>query len=217
MTSTKVMALAMTTPTETALTADRLRVDFLFLDLTTCTRCRGADDSLDSALELVRDVLAATGIEVEVDKIQVESAEQARELRLVSSPTIRVNGRDVALELWESSCGSEACTDGCGEGIACRVWVHRGREHTQPPVAMIVDAILRAVYAGAVVSRQPEAEPYEFPENLERFFAAKATAQTAEAAQEAACCPPAEQRSCCEPEDKADCCGASSGEGCGCR
>jgi hypothetical protein len=203
----------MTTPTETTLTPDRLRVDFLFVDRTTCTRCRGADDSPDSAFELVCDVLAATGIDVEVEKIQVESAEQARELRFVSSPTIRLNGHDVALELRESSCGSEACTDGCGEEIACRVWVHRGREYTQPPVAMIVDAILRAVYAGAVVSCQPEAEPYEFPENLERCFAGKAMAQTAEAA----CCPPAEQRSCCEPEDKADCCGDSSGEGCGCR
>jgi hypothetical protein len=36
--------------------------------------------------------------------------------------SIRVNGRDVALELRESSCGSEACTDGCGEPIACHVW-----------------------------------------------------------------------------------------------
>jgi hypothetical protein len=206
-----------TTPAEPASTTDRLRVDFLFLDLTTCTRCRGTDTSLETALEVVRDLLAATGTEIEIDRIHVVSAEQARELRFVSSPTIRINDRDVALELRESSCGSEACTDGCGEGIACRVWLHDGREHTEPPVAMIVDAILREVYGGAVVEREPEPEHYELPENLERFFAGKVPTQTAEAPQEPDCCSPAEQRSCCDPEDKAECCGASTGEGCGCR
>ena len=84
-----------------------LRIDSLFLDLTTCTRCRGADRSLESALEVARDVLTAAGTEVEVNKIHVESATKARELGFVSSPTIRVNGRDIALELRESSCGSE--------------------------------------------------------------------------------------------------------------
>ena len=84
-------------------TTDRLRIEFLFLDLTTCTRCRGTDRSLESALEVVDDLLTSAGIEVEVEKIQVESAEQARQLRFVSSPTIRVDGRDVALELRESS------------------------------------------------------------------------------------------------------------------
>jgi hypothetical protein len=68
---------------------------------------------------------------------------------LVTSPTIRVDDEDVALELRESPCGSELCTDGCGNGIACRVWVHRGREFTEPPVTMIAEAIVRHVYAAA--------------------------------------------------------------------
>lgn len=187
-----------------------LRIDFLFLDLTTCTRCRGADESLESALGEVRDSLAAAGTEVEINRIHVESEAHARELRLESSPTIRVNDRDIALELRESSCGSEACTDGCGEAIACRVWVHEGLEHTVPPVELIVDAIQREIYAGGVMDRQVRAEPYELPENLERFFAGKD-------AEAATCCTPAEQRSCCEAEDKAACCGASTEGGCGCR
>jgi len=207
-------------------TAKRLQVDFLFLDLTTCTRCRGTDESLESALEVARESLAATGTtEVEVNKIHVASAGQARALRFESSPTIRINGRDVALELRESSCGSEACTDGCGESIACRVWVHGGQEYTEPPLAMILDAMLREIYAGAVVEHEARAEPYELPENLERFFAGKVATEVTDAAGEVSdeaplqvgCCPPAEQRSCCDPEDKAECCDASSGEGCGCR
>jgi hypothetical protein len=197
-----------TTLTEAQRSADRLRIDFLFLDLTTCDRCRGTDSSLEAALDVVRDRLEATGTEVEIRKIHVESAEQARELRFVSSPTIRVNDRDVALELRESSCGSEACTDGCGEHVDCRVWVHEGREHTVPPVELIVDAIERELYAERVVERGAATGAYRLPENLERFFAGKAAA---------ACCPPAEQSSCCEPEDKAECCGDSTQGGCGCR
>ena len=199
---------SVTTLAEAPPSADRLRIDFLFLDLKTCDRCRGTDSSLESALEVVRDRLDATGTEVEIRKIHVESAEQARELRFVSSPTVRVNDRDVALELRESSCGSEACTDGCGEHVDCRVWVHEGIEHTVPPVELIVDAIERELYAEPVVERGPAAEAYRLPENLERFFAGKAAV---------ACCPPAEQSSCCAPEDKAECCGDSTEGGCGCR
>jgi Domain of unknown function (DUF2703) len=206
-------------------TTDRLRIDFLFLDLETCTRCRGTDRSLESALDAARELLAANDTEVEVNKIHVESAELARELRFESSPTIRVNGRDVALELRESSCGSEACTDGCGEAIACRVWVHAGKEYTEPPVALIVDAILREVYGEAVVKRGPDAASYELPENLERFFAGRVAAEPHQAPAQAAaaapvhadCCSPAGQRSCCDAEDKAECCGAATGGSCGCR
>lgn len=82
---------------------------------------------------------------------------------------------------------------------------------------MIVDAILRELYAGAPVVNQAETEPYELPENLERLFAGKVAARSGAEAAVADCCPPPEQRSCCDPEDKADCCGAASGEGCGCR
>jgi hypothetical protein len=195
-----------------AQTSDRLRIEFLFLDLTSCTRCLGTDRSLGSALDIVHEVLEATGVGVEVDKILVKSAEQARALRLVSSPTIRVDDRDVALELRESSCGSEACTDGCGDQIACRVWVHRGREYTEPPVAMIVDAILEHVYSGPSPRARVVAQSYELPENLARFFSGKAAS-----AQERACCPPAEQQSCCDADAKEDCCDAAPGEGCGCR
>ena len=171
----------------TAITIDgsetrrKLRVDFLFLDLTTCTRCLGANRSLEAALERVGDVLRAAGVEPEVNKIRVESAEHARALRFVSSPTIRIDDEDVALELRESPCGAEACTDGCGADTACRVWVYRGAEYAEPPVEMVVDAILRRVYAGATVARADVVSDYELPENLTRFFAGRPPS-------EGACC-----------------------------
>jgi Domain of unknown function (DUF2703) len=171
----------------TAITIDgpetrrKLRIDLLFLDLTTCTRCLGADRSLEAALERVGDVLRAAGVEPEVNKVWVESAEQARALRFVSSPTIRVDGEDVALELRESPCGAEACTDGCGANTGCRVWVYRGAEYTEPPVEMIVDAILRRVYGGVASPRADVVAAYELPENLARFFAGRTSS-------EGACC-----------------------------
>ena len=71
--------------------------------------------------------------------------------------------------------------------------VHHGQEYTEPPPAMIVEAILRHVYGNA-----PEPAParrYELPENLRRFFAGKAVsarpAEPTEAVQ-TGCCPVAE-------------------------
>ncbi len=188
----------------------RLQLQFLYLDLETCTRCRGTDRNLASALDEAGELLEMIGAEIEIEKIHIASVEQAREYRFESSPSLRVNGRDIALELRESTCGSEACTDGCGDSIACRVWVHEGEEHVEPPVAMIIDAILREVYAGATVARSGTERPYELPENLGRFFADRSAAQSA-------CCSKDEQDTCCEPEDKAECCGAASGGSCGCK
>lgn len=208
----------------------RLNIDFLFLDLNTCTRCRGTDRSLGEALTVVADVLLAAGLAVEVTKVHVATEELARAWRFESSPTIRVNGSDIALELRESSCGSEACTDGCGDSIACRVWVYRGQEYTEPPTELIVDAILSHVY-GAPAAPAP-AQRYELPENLRRFFAGRPVAaqpghpdpdvQPIEAvpateAGQLGCCPPAEQQTCCDASAKVDCCGADTESGCGCQ
>lgn len=197
------MAVDTLAPLNRATTAQKLQIDFLFLDLTTCGRCLGTEDSLDSALEAVRAVLDTTGIEVEVNKVLVESAEQARVLRFVSSPTIRVDGHDIAPELRESSCESCSCSDGCGEQIACRVWVYRGEEHTARPVAMVADAILREVYGGMHSLNAFEAKPYELPENLARFFSTKPTSI------ENAVSPPPDRESCCDAvaASSKECCG----------
>ena len=187
--------------------AQQLTIDFLYLDLTSCTRCRGTDRSLEAGLAAASDLLAAAGVEVGVRKVHIQSEAEARAWRFVSSPTIRINGSDIALELRESSCGSEACTDGCGEHIACRVWTFGNREYTEPPVELIVDAVLRHVYG--LPTEQAADRPYQLPENLSRFFAGQPAAATAR------CCSPAEQGTCCGAEDKPGCC--TEAEGCGCR
>ena len=51
--------------------------------------------SYDLALERLREVMDEEGIPGEVEVVKVETEEQARELRFVGSPTIRVDGQDI--------------------------------------------------------------------------------------------------------------------------
>jgi hypothetical protein len=190
-----------------------LEIEFMYLDLETCTRCRGTDANLEAALTEVERVLDAAGVEVVVRKTLVSSADQAQALGFISSPTIRVNGQDIALELRESSCAEcgEAC--GCDGAIDCRVWVWRGQEYTAAPKAMIMDAILREAYSGTAQTVSPALTSANVPENLARYFAGKKQL----VAEPASCCAPVEQASCCEPSQKASCCGEATAGSCGCR
>lgn len=143
----------------------------MYLDLDVCDRCQGAESSLEQAVSESARVLEATGVEVAVCKIHVQNEEQARELGFVSSPTIRINGRDIQLQVKESHC--ESCGDLCAEDIDCRVWVYRGKEYTIPPETMIIDAILRAVYGEAKEASDAPRSIQDVPDNLKRFFAAR--------------------------------------------
>ena len=148
----------------------RLIIDFLYLDLTVCSWCQGTESSLDAAISEVAQILNATNIEVEVNKINVVSEEQARQLRFVSSPTIRVNGKDIQLEVKESLCDS--CQDLCGADIDCRIWIYQNNEYTTPPKAMIIEAILREVYGDPHTPSQNKQTAFEVPDNLKKFFIA---------------------------------------------
>jgi hypothetical protein len=193
----------------------KVDIDFLFLDLKTCTRCVGTDRNLEQALESVQQVLQFTGAVVSLNKTLIDSAEKAAAHRFQTSPTIRINGRDIALEMRESKCDS--CTDlcGCAEGTDCRVWLYRGEEYTEAPVAMLVEAILQEALRTPQPERAAESAIREVPENLQRFFAG-ASAHTPP--NSSACCSQAQQLTCCEPAEKAECCSGSSAEqSCGCQ
>lgn len=145
-------------------------IDFLYLDLNVCSRCQGTDTSLEEALSEIAQMLEAIGTEVVVNKINVVNAELAQQHKFISSPTIRVNGRDIQMELRESQC--ESCGDLCGESVDCRVWVYQGKEYSVPPKGMLIDAILNEVYGPE--SSEPEPAQYVMPDNLRRFYAARA-------------------------------------------
>ncbi len=171
-----LLSACRTTPPPAPAGAPRTaRVDLLALDLTICGRCIGTSDNLDRALGVARDRLRAEGIDVEVRKTVVTTEEQAERLRFLSSPTIRVDGRDIAFELRENECRD--CGDLCGSdgSVDCRVWVWRGREYLDAPVEMIVDAVVRAAREPprAAAATPP---PFVLPDNLRRFFRARASA-----------------------------------------
>ncbi len=147
----------------------QITIDFLYLDLSVCTRCQGTDTVLDEALAEVSKVLQATGAEVALNKINVNSEELAVAYKFISSPTIRVNGHDIQMEVKESLC--ESCGDLCGDEVDCRVWVYQGKEYTVPPKGMIIEAILKEVYGGSQGRNVIEQE-YVVPENLKRFYSA---------------------------------------------
>lgn len=165
-----------------AVAARRMTLELLALDLSTCGRCTRTSANLDAALAQVAGRLRRKGVAVEVRRTVVRTADEAMAARLVASPTIRVDGRDVALDLRESACGD--CGDLCGEGVDCRVWVWRGRESEEAPEAMIVEAIETAARREA---EPPARAPYRLPDNLRRFFDAKARAG-ATGAGAAGCC-----------------------------
>ena len=169
-------------PTSNQPAPRRITIEFLYLDLARCTRCRDTDRNLEAALADAARTIRANGVDVEVRKIHVESEEQARELRFVSSPTIRVNGRDIAFELKESRC--EGCSCGCeDDGVTCRVWTYQGRDYDAAPQELIVDAMLKAASDASSEPTRTVTRRADVPENLKRFFAAKRRA-----AQSSACC-----------------------------
>ncbi|NPV89519.1 MAG: DUF2703 domain-containing protein [Firmicutes bacterium] len=147
-----------------------LEIEFMYIDLEVCTRCLGTESNLEVAISEVAQILKATGVEVTVKKILVEDEEQAIKLGFVTSPTIRINGHDIQLDFKESLC--ESCGDVCGDMVDCRVWIYQGKEYTEAPKAMLIDAILREVYGGSKTSSE-RPKITELPENLRNFFLAK--------------------------------------------
>jgi hypothetical protein len=145
----------------------QILIDFLYLDLSVCERCKGADNNLDGAIKEVSAVLKAAGFEIVVNKVNITSEELAIKYQFLSSPTIRVNGNDIAMEVKESTCTE--CGDLCGDNVDCRVWVHEGIEYDEPPKAMIINAILKEVYGGGQTDAA-KPEDYTLPDNLKIFF-----------------------------------------------
>ncbi len=147
-----------------------VHIDFLYLDLDVCARCQGTEKNLDEAVREVSGVLRSAGYEVTVNKVNIASKELAEEYRFLSSPTIRVNGKDIAPEVKENCCTD--CGDLCGDKVDCRVWSFNGVDYTEPPKALLVNAILKEVYSDEKDTKTDTRE-YSLPHNLAVFFAGR--------------------------------------------
>lgn len=170
-------------------TRRHLDIEFLYLDLSVCERCQGTESSLEEALSEVARVLELSGVEVTLQKIHVQTEEQARVLGFLSSPTIRINGRDIQMvrgnpmDVKESPCGCGSAL--CGQDIYCRDWVHQGEQYATPPIALVADAILREAFGSVEGTQETSPQVAEVPDNLKKFFAAK---RDAEAEVDPECC-----------------------------
>lgn len=144
-------------------------VEYLYLDIETCGRCIGTDNILDEVMITLTPTLNIAGFEVEYNKIEMNTAEVAKQYKFLSSPTIRVNSQDICQSVEENSCG--CCSDISGTDVNCRVFEYNGQTYEVPPKEMIAKAILNEVlgYTEAGYS----CEKYELPGNLREFFEGK--------------------------------------------
>jgi len=145
----------------------QLTLDFLYLDLQVCERCQGADKNLEEAILEVSPVLKAAGYEVTVNKVNITSKELAEKHLFISSPTLRINGKDITIDVKESNCRD--CGDLCGDTVDCRVFTYDGVDYDQPPKELIINAIFKEVY-GAQTESIVKNDEYILPENLRLFF-----------------------------------------------
>jgi hypothetical protein len=148
---------------------ERVEIEFLYLDLRECDRCKGTNEQLESILPVITEVLQASGFEVDVHRIHVQSLQQAAALGFVISPTIRVNNRDIQFNWRETPC--DPCSKGCKSEVSCRAWEYGGRWHEIPPKELIIRGILSAVYGGSERPAPEGPQAAEVPDNLKRFFA----------------------------------------------
>jgi len=115
-------------------------------------------------------VAESLGIELRHQEIVVQTPEEAKEKALISSPTIRINGRDIDQDIRESEC--ESCGDLTNHNISvdCREWHYRGKVYSAAPVPLLLEAIMGAMLN---IDGMPPVVPApleELPENLQRYF-----------------------------------------------
>lgn len=148
-----------------------LNIDFLYLDLNACERCKATDTSLNEAMAILSGVFYILGYAASINKVNIVSSELAEQYRFESSPTIRINGVDIFGDVQENNC--KECGDLCGGTVDCRVFAYEGQEYEQPPTAMVVRGILDTLF-GEVKETDTA---YALPDNLKNYFAGASLTQ----------------------------------------
>lgn len=146
-----------------------LNVELLVIDLTSCARCVPTGGQLKQAVGLLAPVASALGIELKHREIVVQTPQEAKTLGFLSSPTIRLNSRDIAQDIRESLC--ESCGDLTENNtlVDCREWHYRGKVYSAAPLPLLIEAIMAAMLDIDVPPVTPEPIA-ELPENLQRYF-----------------------------------------------
>jgi len=146
-----------------------LNVDLLVIDLNTCKRCVPTGEQLREVLALLAPVAEVLDIELYYREFVLKTPSDAKMHGLLTSPTIRLNGRDIDQGIRESEC--ESCGDLTGNNtrVDCREWHYRGQVYPSAPKPMLIEAIMGAMLG--VDAPPQEIKPLEvLPENLDRYF-----------------------------------------------
>ncbi len=151
----------------------RLNIELLVIDLESCARCVPTGEQMRNAIELVAPAAEAQGIGLTYRETVVQTAEEAKARALLSSPTIRINGRDIDQDIRESEC--ESCGDLTDNDVSvdCREWHYRGQVYSAAPLPFLVEKLMDAMLK---LDELPPVTPEplaELPENLQRYFANK--------------------------------------------
>jgi hypothetical protein len=185
----------------------KVNIDYLYLDVTVCTRCQGSDLNLEDAVETLKSKFPNHGFNL--NKIHIDTIDLALKEKFVSSPTIRVDGKDLPIEFKENNCDS--CGDFCGDSVDCRIWVHNGEEFESAPTDMLVDLVSN--YVNEKINLNPIQSNYSVPENIIHFFSARLNKDKPKEEESDSCgceteTPKTEQEnSCCAPsKSSAECC-----------
>ena len=150
--------------------AKSLDVELLVIDLNVCARCVPTGDQLRAAIELVRPAADAMRIGITYRETIVQTPEEAKARALLSSPTIRINGRDIQQDIRESEC--ESCgdlTEG-GAKIDCREWHYRGQVYAAAPLPFLVETLMDALTRVDEMSPVTPAPLEALPDNLVTYF-----------------------------------------------
>lgn len=166
-------AQAVAGPPADATAQRRLNIELLVIDLESCARCVPTGEQVRNAIELVAPAAEAQGIGLTYREIVVQTAEEAKARALLSSPTIRINGRDIDQDIRESEC--ESCGDLTDNDVSvdCREWHYRGQVYSAAPLPLLVEKLMDAMLR---LDEMPPVTPEplaELPENLVRYFANK--------------------------------------------
>jgi hypothetical protein len=87
--------------------------------------------NVEATLERARRAIATANVAADLQLVHIGDDEQARRLRFLGSPTVRVDGADV---------DPTAATRG-DFGMQCRIYLVDGRFERAPPVAWIAAAL----------------------------------------------------------------------------
>ncbi len=161
-----------------------VQIDYLFLDNETCQRCKNTESHLDEVFDQLTSFLPTIGVKPFINKIKIESIEDAKVYQFEKSPTILVNGVDVGFEQRESSCNECGELCGCGDDFECRSWVFDDKEYDVPPKELIANRILQGLFA----HNDKVEKKYEVPGNLKTFFSGKEKVKEDKECCDATCC-----------------------------